>query len=202
MRQYRGVATDAGCTVTVEEGVHSRVLDPRSDLRNHSPTGFAWGYGGSGPAQLALARCADATGDDDRAQDVYQQVKFRVVATLPAGGWVLSEREVLEAVHAAERERAAQQAAPDPDAPAPEPAVTPLTRRLDRHLAALAAERPADATDREAVVLERGWMEAVRHLTARGGLTHAGRVEADKLLAASRDWLREQRGDPAGELGR
>lgn len=24
---------------------------------NHSPDGFAWGYGGSGPAQLALALC-------------------------------------------------------------------------------------------------------------------------------------------------
>jgi len=28
---------------------------PRSDLRNHSPNGFEWGYSGSGPAQLALA---------------------------------------------------------------------------------------------------------------------------------------------------
>jgi len=26
-------------------------------VRNHSPDGFAWGYGGSGPAQLALAIC-------------------------------------------------------------------------------------------------------------------------------------------------
>lgn len=32
-------------------------IDPAESLavRNHSPTGFAWGYGGSGPAQLALA---------------------------------------------------------------------------------------------------------------------------------------------------
>ncbi len=30
-------------------------LPPRFDVRNHSPSGFEWGYGGSGPAQLALA---------------------------------------------------------------------------------------------------------------------------------------------------
>jgi hypothetical protein len=33
-------------------------------LRN-SPTGFGWGYGGSGPAQLALALLADSLGDND-----------------------------------------------------------------------------------------------------------------------------------------
>ncbi len=31
------------------------LLDPRFDIRRHSPTGFAWGYEGSGAAQLALA---------------------------------------------------------------------------------------------------------------------------------------------------
>ena len=30
----------------------------RLDLVNHSPTGFEWGYGGSGPAQLAVAMLA------------------------------------------------------------------------------------------------------------------------------------------------
>lgn len=29
-------------------------LDPRLDLANHSPTGFEWGYGGSGPTQLSV----------------------------------------------------------------------------------------------------------------------------------------------------
>jgi hypothetical protein len=34
-------------------------LPLRCDLVNHSPTGFSWGYAGSGPAQLALAILAD-----------------------------------------------------------------------------------------------------------------------------------------------
>lgn len=37
-----------------------RPLNPRLDLVNHSPDGFAWGYGGSGPTQLAVAMAIDA----------------------------------------------------------------------------------------------------------------------------------------------
>jgi hypothetical protein len=52
-----------------------RPLDLRLDLRNHSPLGFEWGYGGSGPAQLALAILADVTGDDYWALAHYQDFK-------------------------------------------------------------------------------------------------------------------------------
>ena len=31
---------------------------------NHSPNGFNWGYGGSGPAQLALAMMLELTGGE------------------------------------------------------------------------------------------------------------------------------------------
>lgn len=71
-------------TVTiVENGEIQGELDPRHDLYNHSPNGFAWGYGGSGPAQLALALLAHATGDDDFAVKHHQDYKFEVVAALP-----------------------------------------------------------------------------------------------------------------------
>jgi hypothetical protein len=42
----------------------TRDLSLRLGLRNHSPTGFGWGYGNSGPAQLALAFLKDAVGDE------------------------------------------------------------------------------------------------------------------------------------------
>lgn len=72
-------------------------LDPRYDLRNHSPDGFAWGYGGSGPAQLSLALCADALGDDEAAQAVYQIFKGSVVSKLDQDkGWELTEKDILE----------------------------------------------------------------------------------------------------------
>lgn len=71
------------------------------DLVNHSPTGFEWNYGGSGPAQLALALLVDATGDRAWALQHYQAYKWDVVAKLPEGGWDLPQEEVLEWVAAA-----------------------------------------------------------------------------------------------------
>lgn len=80
-------------------------LNPRFDLRRHSPTGFAWGYGGSGPAQLSLAILADLLGNDERALRLYQDFKFKVIGRLPQGErWILTEREINEAVAGIERE--------------------------------------------------------------------------------------------------
>ena len=98
MKTYSGVRTAGGCAVTVTGADGGRGLDPRFDLRTHSPTGFEWGYGGSGPAQLALALAADVLGDDEVALGVYQRLKFRVVARLPADRWELTEGELAAAV--------------------------------------------------------------------------------------------------------
>lgn len=87
---------------------NGRSIDPAVSrrLRNHSPDGFQWGYAGSGPAQLALALCLDFLEDADRALDVYQRFKFRVIATLDqSADWKLSGRQVREAVEAIEAER-------------------------------------------------------------------------------------------------
>jgi hypothetical protein len=46
------------------------------ELLKHSPSGFAWGYGGSGPAQLALALLVEATNDPALALRHYQEFKF------------------------------------------------------------------------------------------------------------------------------
>ena len=63
MKTYKGHRCGHAADVTV----NGKPLDPRLDLWNHSPTGFQWGYGGSGPAQLALALLADYLGDDEQA---------------------------------------------------------------------------------------------------------------------------------------
>ncbi len=63
-------------------GETAEPLDPRYDLRNHSPDGFCWGYTGSGPAQLALALLADAVGSDV-ALKLYQRFKDAEVARWP-----------------------------------------------------------------------------------------------------------------------
>ena len=76
MKVYHGRRTEYGCTVDVEEDDECYGLHPRHDLRSHSPDGFEWGYSGSGPAQLALALAADVLGDDVKAQNIYQRLKF------------------------------------------------------------------------------------------------------------------------------
>src|SRR5687767_12302156 len=60
----------------------SNILTPyRSQaLRNHSPDGFNWGYGGSGPAQLALALLLAADIADDIALRLYQDFKWEYVS--------------------------------------------------------------------------------------------------------------------------
>ena len=70
-------------------------LPTRLDLANHSFTGFEWGYGGSGPAQLALALLARATGDDRLALDFYQAFKTEIVASLAEDEWTLTQEFIL-----------------------------------------------------------------------------------------------------------
>lgn len=106
------------CTVQVD----GQNLPPRYDLRNHSPSGFEWGYNGSGPAQLALAilthhlqdpsnhgivlkalGCTEMPPAEERlgVQDYeflalcfYQKFKSRVICLLPDEGWTLTASEV------------------------------------------------------------------------------------------------------------
>ena len=61
--------------------VNGKKLSPKKSqkIRNHSPDGFNWGYGGSGPAQLALAICLELFGSPDR----YQDFKWNYIANLP-----------------------------------------------------------------------------------------------------------------------
>src|SRR5262249_201909 len=67
----------------------------RCDLWNHSPTGLEWGYGGSGPQQLALALLCDALGDDEAALALYTTYKWEVVAKLLSAGWEITRQEIL-----------------------------------------------------------------------------------------------------------
>jgi hypothetical protein len=93
--RYVGTRTKEGATVTRETDDGGGPLPPRLDLWDHSPTGFEWGYNGSGPAQLALAIASDAVGDE-WARWNYQAFKFAVVGRLPHEGWIMTQAEVLD----------------------------------------------------------------------------------------------------------
>jgi hypothetical protein len=84
----------------VDVTVNGRPLNPRLDLYNHSPTGFEWGYCGSGPAQLALAILADHLADDRQALNLYQRFKWAVITELPKKRWTLNSRDIDRAIQA------------------------------------------------------------------------------------------------------
>jgi hypothetical protein len=80
---------------SVHSGVAAgRALNPRFDLWNHSPTGFEWGYTGSGPAQLALALLADHLADDQEALEIYQSFKVAIVGGLHWKSWELTSHAI------------------------------------------------------------------------------------------------------------
>ena len=109
---HGGALISSRCVVQVEEGDqlaplalrlevwnHSPTelapLALRLEVWNHSPTGFEWGYGGSGPAQLALAILVELTRPNvQEAVELHQAFKRDVIARLPRDGWSLTEAEV------------------------------------------------------------------------------------------------------------
>ena len=90
MKHYSGRREGHAVIVPVD----GRRLNPRWDRWNHSPTGFEWGYCGSGPAQLALAILADHCQDDERALNFYQRYKWAVIAELPHREWILTTEDI------------------------------------------------------------------------------------------------------------
>jgi hypothetical protein len=70
-----------GLASTREVWLDGKLLSPEESLkfRNHSPDGFCWGYGGSGPSQLALAIMLELTG----SAIGYQEFKWNHIAGLP-----------------------------------------------------------------------------------------------------------------------
>ncbi|WKN46492.1 DUF6166 domain-containing protein [Tunicatimonas pelagia] len=64
---------------------HRRLsLEKSLQVLDKSPSGFAHGYGGSGPAQLALAICLELYGKDMAIQ-LFQTFKQQFIAPLPEG---------------------------------------------------------------------------------------------------------------------
>ncbi len=94
MATYEGTKTDSlSWKVTKDE----KRLDPRPSqmLWNHSPDGFSWGYGGSGPAQLALALLLDVGLDESLAVELHQPFKRDMIASLEIDeGWLLTTFEI------------------------------------------------------------------------------------------------------------
>ena len=99
-RTYRGErGADGANRVWVETPGDQGDTPDRSSLgvhlevRAHSAPGFAWGYGGSGPAQLALALLVDALGDREMAERHHQGFKRAHVARW-GDQWSMTAEEI------------------------------------------------------------------------------------------------------------
>jgi Family of unknown function (DUF6166) len=116
-RVYRGRRLHGEANVTVD----GREFDPRPSRRvwNHSPDGWNWGYGGSGPAQLALGILLDLGLPEEVAVALHQSAKWRFVAPLPQDAdWQLGGAEVCDWIEAellrlAAKQQKGQQEVPD-----------------------------------------------------------------------------------------
>lgn len=87
MSTYMGTrSTDGQRTVVTVDG------KPLRHIVKHSPTGFEWGYGGSGPSDLALAIMADFLGTAPSPQ-LYHDFKFEFVQHW-GDSWTIETEEI------------------------------------------------------------------------------------------------------------
>lgn len=65
-------------------------------ITKHSPGGFEWGYGGSGPADFALNILAAYIGTEKAQENgLYQEFKRQFLATLPFEGGTIKKADIM-----------------------------------------------------------------------------------------------------------
>ena len=94
MTKYIIGLRDKGAVIVSIDG---QTLHPykSQQVYNHSPSGFEWGYGGSGPCQLALAILLELY-DRQTALAYYKKFKGEFIATASYNGFVISSDSIDE----------------------------------------------------------------------------------------------------------
>jgi hypothetical protein len=83
------------CSVMPESGP----LYPLPHLVRHSPDGFAYGYGGSGPSDLARSIVGDLLNERDPKPSIYRPVVANIISQLKGTGpFFVAEESVREAI--------------------------------------------------------------------------------------------------------
>lgn len=105
MRHYEIRRTPESVRVeVVEEREYGTTRRPLRHVPVHSPTGFEYGYGGSGPADLALALVLDVLGLTQVTKDSFTGLHLEPA---PAVAWALHQPVKASLVAELDRERAA-----------------------------------------------------------------------------------------------
>jgi hypothetical protein len=93
-KKSTGGVYDGGDIVLSRKGDYPITNVPHA-IAFHSLTGFEWGYGGSGPAELALNILYAVTGDRKFSMKHHQDFKWDFVAVMPVEGGVIKRDEIL-----------------------------------------------------------------------------------------------------------
>ena len=82
--------------VHLERGIDGfPIVNVSHSIVHHSPTGFEWGYGGSGPADLALNILSAMIGQEAAQETgLYQKFKWDFIAHMPNEGGIIREEEI------------------------------------------------------------------------------------------------------------
>lgn len=96
MNTYTGIRHKDGVSQVQK---NASPLSPARSLAvaNHSPTGFEWGYCGSGPAQLALGVLLEEF-DEETALRYYQRFKWEIVANF-GPSWAIDSIMIRSAIY-------------------------------------------------------------------------------------------------------
>ncbi len=102
---YTGIRVDNVCSVVVQfnrPGWSEVVSYPLHHINRHSPDGFQWGYGGSGPSDLALAIMTDyfyrqgVAKSLEEANGCYQDFKWTFIQPILEDGWTITGTQIRE----------------------------------------------------------------------------------------------------------
>ena len=113
--KFRGQRGRKDCVVQVSTngGETYHELPLYLEWVNHSPTGFEWGYYGSGPSQLAYAilhqyfmmvEGLTAEKAYEKAQDIYMRFKQDVIAPIHCEKWEIEQFDIKVWLRRNERE--------------------------------------------------------------------------------------------------
>lgn len=90
---------------STQHGVSASILPasgaiyPLPHLMRHSPDGFEYGYGGSGPSDLARSIVGDLLGEKDPKPALYRPVMIEIISQLHGSGpFFIHEDSIREAM--------------------------------------------------------------------------------------------------------
>lgn len=99
------IETDTTHECSVDVYLPNGTINPLVHCVHHSPTGFDWGYNGSGPADLALSILHDHLGEPATkkiykgkvgatAMYLHQAFKQDIIAAIPPNGGTIAQSDI------------------------------------------------------------------------------------------------------------